>query len=493
MTPFHRPIRSILGQMILLCAVFAGVGLYLRVVRPLLDAPAIRSPDPVEWTVSHAAAVVQGALRQGGDAVTLSARIEAEPSIQQLYGRNPGFRYFAMNGDVRVGTAAPRYLEASGIARMIAARRLARAGHLCVRAQETVHGPRGLDHLDFDDCGTPRYVELRGIAAPIDVPVARPAQALAARAWSLARGFLLPALGVLAICTAIMVIHIVRIRRIARLVQPVEEGEARQLDEGGLPSEILPLIRAVNRMIAAGAAGERRRRFFLSAAAHEMRTPLAVLRTRLELLDDSEDRTKLIADVRRLSRVVNDLLTLARIRERPVEFVDTNLSAVGRQAVEGLDPVAMRQGVTLRVEGPRDAVVPGDERLIGIAVTNLVDNAIAATPPGGSVWITVARSGWLSVRDNGTGIAADRLPEIFEPFVRFSDRPSGHGLGLAIVRAVVDAHHATIEVASEEGRGTTFTIRFAGARGTGSRQSSVRHRFGGWAREGGTGGDGTRI
>ena len=97
------------------------------------------------------------------------------------------------------------------------------------------------------------------------------------------------------------------------------------------------------------------------------------------------------------------------------------------------------------------------------------------------------------MRDNGTGIAADRLPEIFEPFVRFSDRPSGHGLGLAIVRAVVDAHHATIEVASEEGRGTTFTIRFAGARGTGSRQSSVRHRFGGWAREGGTGGDGTRI
>ena len=172
MTLFYRPIRSILGQMILLCAVFAGVGLYLRVVRPLLDAPAIRSPDPVEWTVSHTAAVVQAALRQGGDAVTLSARIEAEPSIQQLYGRNPGFRYFAMNGDVRVGTAAPRYLEASGIARMIAARRLARAGHLCVRAQETVHGPRGLDHLDFDDCGTPRYVELRGIAAPIDGPVA---------------------------------------------------------------------------------------------------------------------------------------------------------------------------------------------------------------------------------------------------------------------------------------------------------------------------------
>ncbi len=205
-----------------------------------------------------------------------------------------------------------------------------------------------------------------------------------------------------------------------------------------------------------------------------------MLRTRLELLDDSEDRTKLIADVRRLSRVVNDLLTLTRIRERPVEFVDTNLSAVGRQAVEGLDPVAMRQGVTLRVEGPRDAVVLGDERLIEIAVTNLVDNAIAATPPGGSVWITVARSGWLSVRDNGSGIAADRLPEIFEPFVRFSDRPSGHGLGLAIVRAVVYAHHATVEVASEEGRGTTFTVRFAGTQGTGSRGSGRASRPARW-------------
>ncbi len=462
MALFHRLIRSILGQMILLCAVFVGIGGYALVVRPLLDAPSIRRPDRLELTMSQVVAVMHAALRQGDDAAMLSARIEADPWIQQLQRRNPGFRYFAMSGDVRVGTAAPRYLEATGIARMIAARRLAGGSRLCSRSEETVRGARGLDHVGFRDCGTPFYFELRGIAAPIDLPVAQPLQVLAARAWSLARVFLLPALGILAICVTIMLVHIVRIRRIARLVQPVEEGQARQLDEGGLPSEVLPLIRAINRMIAAGAAGERRRRFFLSAAAHEMRTPLAVLRTRLEMLDDSEDRTKLIADVRRLSRVVNDLLTLTRIRERPVEFADTNLSAVGRQAVEALDPVAMRHGVTLRVQGPRDALVSGDERLIGIAVTNLVDNAIAATPPGGSVWITVARSGWLSVRDNGAGIATDRLPEIFEPFVRFSDRPAGHGLGLAIVRAVVDAHHAAIEVVTEEGQGTTFTIRFAG-------------------------------
>ncbi len=452
--------RSMLGQMILLSALFIGGGVYLLAVRPLLDMPRLDRIDPQAATLSAVRAAMANAVARGGDAAALSARIERDPVMQQVQERNPGFRYFALYGDVRVGTSAPRYLTGTGVAGMIAARRSAGAPGMCAGWERSVRRPAGVGHIGFRDCGTPRYYEVRGIATPVDI--ARPGvmRVYAARAWSDARGFVFPAMGVFAICAGILLWHSVRIRRIARLAGPVDDDErARELSEHGLPTELSPLIRAINRMIADSAAGERRRRFFLSAAAHEMRTPLTILRTRLEMLDESEDRTKLIGDVRRLSRLVNDLLTLTRIGERPPVLVPTRLFATCRAAIDALDPVAMGQGVTLRLRGATGAVVLGDATLIETAATNLVGNAIAVTPPGGTVTVSVSGAGELRVRDEGPGIAPDRVSEIFEPFVRLSDRHKGHGLGLAIVRAIADAHHATIDVDTTP-PGTCFTIRF---------------------------------
>ncbi|KQN90797.1 hypothetical protein ASE90_17080 [Sphingomonas sp. Leaf67] len=450
-----------LGQMVLLSMVFLMVGVYILAARPLSDLSGARSADPRVGSLSALNGAMADAVRGGGDPAQLAARIDDNPLIQQARQRNAGFQYFAMNGPVRIGTAGPRYLDRSGVAGMIAARRAARAPGICVQWERTFRWPGGIDHVGFVDCGRPLYYELRGIVAPADMAPPNAAAAYIRKAWSDRGGLVLSAIGVLAICVAIVLFHTVRIRRIARLVGPSEEDAlTRTLSERGLPSELLPLVRAINRMIADGAAGERRRRFFLSAAAHEMRTPLTVLRTRLEMLEDSEDRTKLIADVRRLSTLVNDLLTLTRIGERPPLLVPLRLFSACRRAVEGMDPVAMRQGVTLRMRGRGEAEILGDASLIETAVANLLGNAIAVTPPGGVVSLSVTPSGALSVRDEGPGIAAERVPEIFEPFVRLSNRHSGYGLGLAIVRAVVDLHGAEIAVDAAVGGGTSFTIRF---------------------------------
>lgn len=456
--------RSMLGQMALATALFVAIGVHGVAVRPMRAAPPRAAPDPLATTLAMLDRAMTDAVARGGDATALSARIDALPVVQQVQQRNPGFRYFALHGDVRVGTAAPRHLEPAGVAAMIAARRATRAWGLCLHWDRTWRGPAGIDHVRFDDCGDPRYHELRGIAVPIDVPVAGPLRTRIALGWSHARGFVLPALGVFAICAGVVLFHRLRIRRVAGLVRPPEPDDSpRPLCERGLPGELLPLVRAINRMIADGAQGERRRRFFLSAAAHEMRTPLTILRTRLEMLEESEDRTKLIADVRRLARLVDDLLTLTRIGERPPPLVSVQLFAATRRAVEALEPLALRGGVALRLTGVHEANVLGDAGLIETAASNLIGNALAATPPGGTVELSVSGDGVLTVVDTGPGIAPERFGEIFEPFVRLSDRHRGHGLGLAIVRAIADAHHAAVEVDSRVGAGTRFTIRFVAA------------------------------
>ncbi|KQN79763.1 sensor histidine kinase [Sphingomonas sp. Leaf62] len=462
MTWLLRILRSMLGQMVLLSMVFIIGGMYVLTAGPLSDLSGTGPADPRIAGLSALNGVMADAVRRGGDPTQLAARIDGNPLIQQARQRNAGFQYFAMSGPVRVGTAGPRYLDRSGVAAMIAARRAAPGPGICVRWQRTFRRAQGIDHVGFNDCGRPFYHELRGVVAPAEVAQPNAVAAYVGRVWSYGGEFVLAAAGVLLICIAILLFHIVRIQRIARLVGPSEaEPRARPLSERGLPSELLPLVRAINRMITDGSVDERRRRFFLSAAAHEMRTPLTVLRTRLEMLDDSEDRTKLIADVRRLSTLVNDLLTLTRIGERPPLLVPLRLFGACRRAVEGMDPVAMRQGVTLRIQGRGEAEILGDASLIETAVTNLLGNAIAVTPPGGVVVLSVTSSGALTVRDQGPGIAPERVPEIFEPFLRLSDRHSGYGLGLAIVRAVVDLHDADIEVDAAVGGGTRFTIRFA--------------------------------
>lgn len=454
--------RSMLGQVILLSALFVVGGVYVLAGRPLLNMPRLDRIDPPAATRSAVRTVMSDAVARGGDAAALSARIERNPVMQQVGERNPGFRYFALSGDTRVGTSAPRYLTRTGVAGMIAARRSASAPGMCARWERSFQHSGGVDQVGFLDCGTPHYYEVRGIAVPIEVVRTGAVRLYAVRAWSYARGFLLPAMGVLAICVGILLFHIVRIRRIARLASQEDDERARELSEYGMPTELLPLIRAINRMIADSIAGERRRRFFLSAAAHEMRTPLTILRTRLEMLDESEDRTKLIGDVRRLSRLVNDLLTLTRIGERPPVLVPTRLFASCRAAIDALDPVAMGRGVTLRLRGETRTVVLGDASLIETAAVNLIGNAIVVTPPGGTVAVSVSGTGELQVWDEGPGIAPDKVSEIFEPFVRLSDHHKGHGLGLAIVRAVADAHHATIDVDTTP-RGTCFKIRFVAA------------------------------
>jgi signal transduction histidine kinase len=216
-------------------------------------------------------------------------------------------------------------------------------------------------------------------------------------------------------------------------------------------------------------------RRFMADAAHELRTPVTILRARSEVAlahprdpaGDAAAFQSIEREAERLGSIVGDLLTLARADagELPVARQPLFLDDVASQAVEAARVLAERKGVTLEVGAFEEAKVLGDANLTRRLVLIVLDNAIKYTPSGGNVRLDViARDGTRSiiVTDTGIGIPGDQLPRIFERFYRGESarkHAEGAGLGLAIAQWIADFHGARIAVTSESG-GTRVQIDF---------------------------------
>lgn len=223
-------------------------------------------------------------------------------------------------------------------------------------------------------------------------------------------------------------------------------------------------------------------RRFMADAAHELRTPLAVLRSRAEVtLQNPRSPHEYVSalhgierESERLGRIIDDLLTLARADagERAIERGRIALDDVVLEAVEAIRPIAERRPVRLELEGFDEAPIEGDPVLVRQLTLILVDNAIKYTPPGGTVRIGVSvapTTVTLRVADTGIGVAPAHLPFVFDRFYRAdparrreggAGASEGVGLGLSIARWIAGAHGARIEFTSQERTGTTVTVVF---------------------------------
>jgi len=218
-------------------------------------------------------------------------------------------------------------------------------------------------------------------------------------------------------------------------------------------------------------------RQFSAAVAHELRTPLAILRGEAEValgtpLSADAARERLASQIDeydRLTRLINQILMLARAEagELSISRSNIDLSALAEHVREQVDPLAEAKGITLdqRIEAGRH--VNGDTGWLERLLLILLDNAINFTPSGGRVTIGVARTAdgtVLSVEDSGIGITAEALPHVFEPFYRAdaaqSRRGEGAGIGLALARWIADAHRARLGVTSVPNAGSVFTVTF---------------------------------
>ena len=216
-------------------------------------------------------------------------------------------------------------------------------------------------------------------------------------------------------------------------------------------------------------------RRFMADAAHELRTPVAVLRTRTDVALQEPRSPEAYANVlrgisheaQRLGRVVDDLLTLARADagERPVERVRLFLDDVVADAAMSVRTLALAAGVTLEVDEFEETAIVGDATLIRELIVVLLDNAVKFTPSGGSVRVRVRPNPnpTVVVEDTGCGIAVEHLPHVFERFYRADaarQRDGGAGLGLSIAQWIASVHDARIAVTSEPGSGTRATVEF---------------------------------
>jgi signal transduction histidine kinase len=225
-----------------------------------------------------------------------------------------------------------------------------------------------------------------------------------------------------------------------------------------------------------------RQQRFAAAASHELRTPLTVLRGNMEVallnrrtVDEYEEILRRSADeATRMGVLVADLLALARA-QRDAEALTLELLDLGtivEEAAEGIRPLAEGKQQTLEVRPAGSLLVQGDPLKLRQALSNLIDNAVAYTPAGGTILITgrlERRHVVIDVRDSGPGIAAEHLPRLFEPFYRVDSARSGDsahtGLGLALTAWIVRAHRGKLSVESRVGEGTVFSLSLPAVKG----------------------------
>jgi signal transduction histidine kinase len=239
-----------------------------------------------------------------------------------------------------------------------------------------------------------------------------------------------------------------------------------RLPTAGMPREIVPLVQAVNAALDRLEQGFRAQRDFTADAAHEMRTPLTILRTHVDTLADDAVTRALRSDISGMSRIINQLLEIAELETLVVTPEQrTDLRSVCIEVAAFLAPLALAQGKQVAVTGAECEIwVKGDGVTLFQALRNLAENAISHTAPGTTVELRLVPPGSVEVRDRGPGVPLAARQHIFRRFWRGDRRrPGGGGLGLAIVARILDAHGGAITVEDRVGGGAVFTLRLVPA------------------------------
>ncbi len=354
------------------------------------------------------------------------------------------------------------------------------------------------------------YVGGEGAGGQSPGPLVQVAETLGKRsrlATEIIKGVILPQFVILPL--AVLLVWLALARGIAPLnalqsrIRGRESRDLSPLDERDVPEEVSPLVRAINDLLARLDASISTQKHFLADAAHQLKTPLAGLRTQAELAQREIDAgtsgpqqlkkslQQIARSSQRAAHMVNQLLAMARAedKEHSARKQEVNIARLAIETVRDFVPRSLEKRIDLGYEGPDGGagrhrpgpVVTGHALLLRELIRNLVDNALQYTPAGGTVTVRVVDDPFgqvvvLQVEDSGPGIAPAEREQVFQPFYRsLGTNVDGSGLGLAIVREIASQHDAEITLAaanlrhrpglSEQagaafGPGARFTVRF---------------------------------
>ncbi|WP_085314729.1 sensor histidine kinase [Derxia lacustris] len=301
--------------------------------------------------------------------------------------------------------------------------------------------------------------------APVLVQVAETLEKRAQLASEIVKGVILPQFLILPIAVLLVWAGLSRgilpLNQLQRRIRARSPDDLSPINPNDAPEELLPLIESFNDLLARLDTTVTRQRRFIADAAHQMKTPLAGLRTQAELAlrehDPAELRRRLhnVADsTDRATRLINQLLALARaeaqtVQAPPLESVE--LVGLARDVVSDMFERALDKHIDLGLDAPDEPVpVLGMPVMLAELVKNLVDNALRYTPPGGAVTVRITPGqgqAALEVEDTGPGVPEAERPLVFERFYRvLGSGQDGSGLGLAIVREIAVQHGAEIQL-----------------------------------------------
>ncbi|MDD1526973.1 sensor histidine kinase [Bradyrhizobium sp. WBOS7] len=250
-----------------------------------------------------------------------------------------------------------------------------------------------------------------------------------------------------------------RVARRALAIDPSAPQGLISLSE--VPSELKPLVEALNRAFGEIDAYIRMQRRFLGNAAHQLRTPLTLLRAKIEDLPDPALKAELVRDVRRLTSLVSAMLDLARLQNHAIETRPIDLGEIARDVLADFGPSALDANIELALEqaGPDPVMVQGVDAAVRSALANLVGNALIHARGARRITATLGRDG-ISIHDDGAGLPDGVAQGLTEPFQTGTTAGDGAGLGLSIVREIMAAHGGELVISSAPGRGTTMSLRF---------------------------------
>lgn len=278
---------------------------------------------------------------------------------------------------------------------------------------------------------------------------------------------MLPVLLVVAIVTLIVIPLIVS-RAFSRLSTIAKDAETIDIDrrgyrlpETGIPREVMPLVNAINGALQRLDEGHERHQRFILDAAHELRTPVAILQTRIETILEGPIRSRLLSDSGRIVALAEQLLDLQRLDGNGGSFSSVDLVDICRNVAADMAPMAIAQGYDLSLETELDHLVTqGDAGALQRAIVNIVQNAIEHGGGKGSIIIRIDQLGIIEVTDEGPGIPPAERERIFEPFHRLHPREHGAGLGLNLVKEIMKRHGGHVVASDSPQGGACFRLTF---------------------------------
>lgn len=252
--------------------------------------------------------------------------------------------------------------------------------------------------------------------------------------------------------------------------EAVDKRDAEDLtpiDADRVPKEITPLMKALNRLLRRMDNSLRREREFTDNAAHELRTPLAAMKTQTQVLlkkatdmpDCKEGLNNLHASIDRASHMVNQLLSFARMQSQDLEFEEVNLSVLTQDILKELSPLAVTKEQEYSADIAPDIRIKGNKDALAIMIRNIIDNAIKYTPLHGQISVMLGKDGTLSIADTGPGIPDDKKDKVLERFSRGNTKSEGSGLGLAMVKWICDSHEALLTMKDNIPHGLIIAVK----------------------------------